>query len=217
MTYNFFDSLDGDRKYRAADWAKYFAQFIGNGVYANPATAMQVRANGGMQVCIAPGACFINGYQGYADGSDILTLEYGGTNPRIDRIVIRLDLSQRSIYPAVIEGTAASSPTAPDIIRNGTFYDLGIADITIAKNAAEITQSAISDTRYGTLCGIVEGLIQQIDTTDFFTQWQTALNEFIESLGSDDHIDINVADSKARSGLLAGNLGRPISSHLYFL
>ena len=48
MKSSFFDSLNGDRRYSSADWAKYFRQFIGNGVYTNPATSMQVQAAGGM-------------------------------------------------------------------------------------------------------------------------------------------------------------------------
>nr|DAQ05226.1 MAG TPA: hypothetical protein [Caudoviricetes sp.] len=30
---SFFNSVSGDRKYKAEDWASYFASFIGNGVY----------------------------------------------------------------------------------------------------------------------------------------------------------------------------------------
>lgn len=97
MRSGFFNSFLGDRKYSAANWAEYFSRFIGNGVYANPATSMQVQAAGGLTVRIAAGSCFINGYTGYSDGSDVLKLQYGGTYPRIDRVVIRLDMTTRSV------------------------------------------------------------------------------------------------------------------------
>lgn len=213
MKSSFFDSLNGDRRYSSADWAKYFRQFIGNGVYADPAVSMQVQAAGGMQVLIAEGACFINGYHGYADGSDVLTLEHGGTSPRIDLAVIRLDMAKRCIYPALIKGKPSVSPAAGAIVRNGTFYDLCIAEIFVDENASEIKQSDITDTRYGDLCGVVTGLIDQIDTAGFFIQWQKALDDFIASLGSNDHITINVADTKARSGILAARLERPLAQH----
>ena len=173
MRSSFFNSLNGDRKYNATHWAEYFSQFIGNGVYAEPSTSMQVQAVKGMTVKVGAGACFINGYAGYADGSDALTLDLGTSAKRIDRIVIRLDYSLRSIYPAIIKGTAASSPVAPAIVRDGTYYDICIAEITVGINAAEITQSDIKDVRGdNTVCGWVAGTIDQIDTTELFAQYE---------------------------------------------
>lgn len=173
MRSSFFNSLNGDRKYNATHWAEYFSQFIGNGVYAEPSTSMQVQAVKGMTVKVGAGACFINGYAGYGDGSDALTLDLGTSAKRIDRIVIRLDYSLRSIYPAIIKGTAASSPVAPAIVRDGTYYDICIAEITVGINAAEITQADIKDVRGdNTVCGWVAGTIDQIDTTELFAQYE---------------------------------------------
>lgn len=205
MRSGFFNSMDGDRKYNAASWAEYFAQFIGNGVYANPATCMQVRATAGLTVQIQPGACFINGYAGYADGTDFIALDHGGGQPRIDRIVIRLDLAARDIYPILIKGTEAVSPSPPDIVRDGSVYDLGIASITVPANATAITQANISDTRPDSeVCGFVTGLIKQIDTTDFFAQYQAAWDEFFKNLKIEGgEVIINTADEKARKRIMS--------------
>ena len=45
---SFFNSVSGDRKYKAEDWASYFASFIGNGVFPVPSTGLQVVAGNGM-------------------------------------------------------------------------------------------------------------------------------------------------------------------------
>ncbi|MBD5145635.1 MAG: hypothetical protein HDT21_07000 [Ruminococcus sp.] len=175
MRSGFFNSYLGDRKYSAEDWADYFRQFIGNGVYANPATSMQVQAAGGLTVRVAAGSCFINGYTGYSDGSDVLKLQYGGTYPRIDRVVIRLDMTTRSIYPAVIMGNEAETPVPPDIIRKASVYDLCAAEITVGANVTEIQQSDIADKRFDAdVCGIVAGLIEQIDADEYISQMQFA-------------------------------------------
>ena len=195
-----FNSLNGDRKYRAENWTEYFATFIGNGVFANPAASMQVKETSGLSVRVAAGKCFINGYAGYADGTDILTLQYGGALPRIDRIVIRLDLAARNIYPAVITGTAAQSPVPPEIVRKGALFDLGIAKISIAANASAVTQAQITDTRPDSEdCGFVKGVVDQIDVTDLFAQYQAAWDDFFGSLtANNDKIIINTADEQAR-------------------
>ena len=53
-----------DRAEEASFFAEYFADFIGNGVYPNPSTGMQVVATGGMSVQVQTGSCFIKGYRG---------------------------------------------------------------------------------------------------------------------------------------------------------
>lgn len=199
MRSSFFNSDNGDRKYRAEHWAEYFAQFIGNGVYAKDATNMQVQAHMGRTVKIAVGSCFIEGYTGYADGSDVLLIDYGGSAPRIDRIVARLDLPKKWIQPQVIKGEVAENPTAPDIIRDGTYYDICLAEITVPANATVISQSDIRDTRLDNgLCGAVTGLIKQISTTEFLAQYEAMLDDFFSQLGENDHITINTRDVQGR-------------------
>jgi len=171
MRSGFFNSYLGDRKYSAEDWADYFRQFIGNGIYANPATSMQVQATSGLTVRIAAGSCFINGYAGYSDGSDVLKLQYGGTYPRIDRIVIRLDMATRSVYPAVIMGNEAENPSPPNIMRKSSTYDICVGEITVGANVTDIYPSDIKDMRFdASVCGIVAGVLNQIDTEEYMSQ-----------------------------------------------
>lgn len=49
---SFFNSVSGDRVYRAEEWAEYFASFIGNGVFPVPSTSLQVVAGSGMAVAV---------------------------------------------------------------------------------------------------------------------------------------------------------------------
>lgn len=54
QNYGFFNSSSGDRRYAAEDWAAYFASFIGNGVFPNPSTGLQVMEDEGMRVAVQP-------------------------------------------------------------------------------------------------------------------------------------------------------------------
>lgn len=130
---------------------------------------------------------------------------YNDVGIRLVRIVIRLDFAARNIYPAVITGTAAQSPVPPDIVRSGAVYDLGIAKITVAANTSAVTQAQIADTRPDSeVCGFVAGVVNQIDVTDLFAQYEAAWNNFIGSLTTDnDKIYINTADEQARRDIAA--------------
>jgi len=178
-----FNSVNGDRKYNAWWFAKYFATFIGNGVFPNPSTNLQVTANQNMKVVVKPGSGWIDGYFIYSDGDHVLSLDVAdGVLKRIDRVVMRLNHLTRKIELVIKKGTFASSPTAPSLQRDTDAYELAIADVLINNGAIQITQANITDQRLNkTVCGIVHGTVDQVDTTTIFNQYQAW---FAETKGS---------------------------------
>ena len=189
MKYAFFNDVDNDRLYMAEDFAAYFAKFIGNGVYASPASSMQVSAaSSGLAVKVADGGCFINGYYANAENEPLITLSTAnGSYGRYDLIVARLDFTKRDIHIERITGTVAESPVYPEMVRNDVQYDLALAAVYIAPNAIEINDADITDLRPDTdYCGFVTGVVDQIDTTDLFKQYQTAWELLISGMELDE-------------------------------
>ncbi|MCS5499797.1 hypothetical protein NY607_01600 [Lysinibacillus sp. A4] len=174
-----FNSVNGDRKYNAWWFAKYFATFIGNGVFPNPSTNLQVVSNENMKVVVKPGSGWIDGYFIFSDGDHVLSLDIAdGVLKRIDRVVMRLNHFARKIEIVVKKGTFASSPVAPVLQRDGNAYELVLADVFVANGATQITQANITDTRLNnSLCGIVHGTVNQVDTTTLFNQYQSWIEQ----------------------------------------
>lgn len=174
MKSSFFNSVNYDRVYSAEDWAEYFKRFIGNGVYAQPDTGMQIVSDGGMGIKCLDGSCFINGYTGVAtEIEDKLTLEIGNIlYDRIDAVVARLDLNRRDIHIEVIQGLPAEAPEKPEHIRNEIIFDLVLAYVTVSVGATEITDADIEDVRADeALCGFVKGVVEQVETGELFKQY----------------------------------------------
>lgn len=176
IKYGFFNSVDGDRKYDADDIGNYFLKLISDGVFATPATAMQVTAAGGLKVSVAAGWGFIKCK--YLNNTSALQLTLSAADVvlnRYDRIVMRLDNTNRLMTIAVKQGTAASTPTVPALTRTSNVWELSLARVYVAAGATVINQSDITDERGNTtLCGYVTGLINQIDTTSLFAQYNDA-------------------------------------------
>lgn len=175
--YGFFNSVDGDRKYDADDIGNYFLKLISDGVFATPATAMQVTAAGGMTVSVAAGWGFIKcKYINNTAAAQFTLAAADVVLNRIDRVVIRLDKDNRTMSLAIKQGTAASTPTAPALTRQSSgIWELSLAQIYVGAGVTSITQANITDERANTsLCGYVTGLIDQIDTTDLFAQYNNA-------------------------------------------
>ena len=172
-----------DRVYMAEDYARYFSSFIGNGVFPTPSTNLQVVANGTtMVISLKAGKGWINGY--FYENTDDLTLNVAiadGVLNRIDRVVLRLDFINREIKAYIKKGSFATSPVAPTLVRNSDMYELGLADIKINKGVTKIVQADITDLRQNnTYCGLVAGVVQQIDTTNLFAQFQSTFDLWFE-------------------------------------
>lgn len=169
-----------DRVYKAEDWAWYFATFIGNGIFPKPSDGLQVVAYNGMEIKVNVGYAFINGYAFRNPEIFSITLEMAErAQNRIDRVVVRWDLSQRDIYIAVIKGTASAKPVAAAVTRNTEIWELAIADIYIGKGVTRIQTQNITDQRFNSsICGIVTGTVKEIDASVLTKQFNDFFNNY---------------------------------------
>lgn len=192
LTSAFFDAklVEGeyDRVYSAERFAEYFASFIANGVFPNPATNLQVVANApsDMTVRVKSGLGWINGYYCNNDEDYLLTISpANGTLPRIDAVVLRWSRSNRSISLEVKTGVATPSPSAPPLERSADNYELMLASIRVVAGTTSIAQASITDKRPDSMvCGWVKGVVDQIDTTGLFAQYDDAFQTWFANLQS---------------------------------
>lgn len=173
----FFRSVSGDRKYTTDFLAQWIASIISNGVYDGN---LAVSPGDHMQVLIPAGKAWINGYYYRNDGSLALAVANAdGVLNRKDTVVLRWDVNTRDITAQVLQGTPASNPIAPAIVRGAEQYDLKIAEISIPAGTTAITGALITDTRLdNSVCGIVHGVVQQVNTTTLYNQIAADLAQF---------------------------------------
>lgn len=189
-----------DREYLAQDFADYFASFIGNGVFPQPSTNLQVLVSSGMTASLGSGQAWINGYW-YGNTTPLpLTLEPAhGTLDRIDSVGVRYSSSGRIIEAFVNTGTPNVSPIAPAPQRDADAYELVVAHVRVGKGTIAIQQSAITDKRIDkAVCGWVVGLVDQIDTETLGNQLQGFIDEFIKRM-NDDYDNFKLFDALMRS------------------
>lgn len=182
----FFDAhlVDGeyDRVYLAESFAKYFASFIGNGIFGGKSNELMVqqKATADMSVRVLSGQAWINGYWYENDAELSLAIDVAdGVFNRIDLIVLRWDNSERVIRLAVKKGTPATNASSPQLQRNADYYELMLAKVYIKAGATSIIQADIVDMRldFG-LCGLVQGVVQQFDTTEFGIQLDSYIKAY---------------------------------------
>lgn len=173
-----------DRVYEASDFAAYYASLISNGVFANPANQLQVTADqDGKSVTIHAGKAFVNGYW-YNLSEDIQMSLPSSTAPSMfyDAIVIELNLASRQVICKYLSEISTSTPTVENLTRNSNVYQLCLAYIRRTSSTI-ISQNSITDTRpYNDFCGWVTGIIDQINTTGLFIQYDEAFSEWFDGV-----------------------------------
>lgn len=172
-----------DRVYNAEQFAAYFASFIGNGIFGNSMSELVVVENEtpNMSVNVSSGKAWINGwwYRNTEDYNLSVDVADGILN-RIDIVVLRWGNVERDMWLQVIKGTPSAEPTAPSITRDADYYDLKLCEVSVPAGAINIRQAQITDTRaISDVCGFVTGLIDQIDATDLFLQFQAQFGDFM--------------------------------------
>lgn len=101
-----------------------------------------------MSVSVASGIAEVQGGTFINDDATTLAIAASDPQPRIDTIVVRFDksLAVRDIYLDVVRGTPSSNPVHPTLTRDGTVWELGIADVMVGANANAISTSDITMT-----------------------------------------------------------------------
>lgn len=181
--FSFFNDINDDRIYYAEDFARHLKKYFTNGIFNNE---LKVIANNDMTITIQEGDANIEGYRYTNTGDLIKTIETAdGTLKRIDNVVIRLDLTNRLISAQIIKGVFSDNPSAPELIRSSTIYDIKLAEIFVNANVTSITQADITDTRFQeSVCGIVASTVQTLNTEEIYDQLYTKYEEYIENTES---------------------------------
>lgn len=194
-----------DRAITAEDERTFNKLRYTNGVFSSVGSGLSVSANNNMTVTVGTGGAHIEGALYYNSAPIGLTVEAANASlNRIDRVVLQFNtsVSVRSVRALIRTGTAATNPVAPELRQESNLYEIALADIYVKKGATGISQSAITDQRLNSaLCGFVAAAIpSSVDTTGLFDQYQTALNEWLDTVAA------------ALDGTLAGNLQNQITA-----
>jgi len=187
ITFFPFDSRLGpdgthDRVWHARDFAHDRQMFLGNGIYPNPSTNLQVVSLfNNMRITVRGGAAWIEGHSyiqgrirnGRVEGIDITLEAEENTSGvmRIDMVVAELSFlrNRRNIEIRIITGSTT-------LTRNDDVYQLKLAEIAVNPGTMSIPQSSVTDTRLNSEeCGIMYAIVDNMDTTTIFNQYMDYL------------------------------------------
>lgn len=183
VTYGFYNSENGDRKYNSVQMSELFDGLIADGIFATQGGAFVVSANVDMTVLVADGRAWFNHTWTKNDaGLPVVVPLSDLVFDRIDTLVIEVDSETRMNAVKVISGVPSATPEAPVLINTASLNQYPLADIYVAANVTEITAPDITN-RVGTSeTPFVTGIIDTIDIDDLLEQWQGEFDEWFDGI-----------------------------------
>ena len=185
----FFNSINKDRLYTAEEMTRPYELLVSNGVFATPkgtpSDYLQVYVSEGMNLTVKAGRGIFADKWFLLDGDMAISLESAEvTLNRIDSIVVRVDSSEavRAASIVIKKGVPASNPAPPEVTRASLIKEYRLANILISAGATTIQQMNITDTRGSADCGWVTSLIEQVDTSTLYIQWQDAFDAWFKDV-----------------------------------
>lgn len=131
------------------EWSKMTRHWMNTGVIQGGLNNFEVYADStGMNVKVKSGEAWIKGHYFESDEEEVLPFaQADGSNPRIDRVVIRLDWGENRIELAVLQGVPAVSPVAPALTQNTARWEISLARIRVDAGVNTIPNNKVTDER----------------------------------------------------------------------
>lgn len=180
----FFNSLNGDRKYNAAQMSAIFDGLIIDGVFASIGTAFAVKAAGGLTVNVGIGKAWFDHTWTVNDSILPMTApEAEVLLDRIDAVVLEVNgmESVRNNTIKFAKGNPSSAPSRPTLTNEGNVHQYPLCYIYRKYGTAVINQADITPMVGTESTPFVTGILQTISLDELLGKWQDELDRFTDA------------------------------------
>lgn len=180
----FFNSLNGDRKYNAAQMSAIFDGLIIDGVFASIGTAFAVKAAGGLTVDVGVGKAWFDHTWTVNDSILPMTApEAEVLLDRIDAVVLEVNgmESVRDNTIKFVKGNPSSAPSRPTLTNEGNVHQYPLCYIYRKYGTAVINQADITPMVGTESTPFVTGILQTISLDELLGKWQDELDRFTDA------------------------------------
>lgn len=180
----FFNSLNGDRKYNAAQMSAIFDGLIVDGVFASIGTAFAVKAAGGLTVNVGIGKAWFDHTWTVNDSILPMTApEAEVLLDRIDAVVLEVNGTEsvRENTIKFVKGNPSSAPSRPTLTNEGNVHQYPLCYIYRKYGTAIINQADITPMVGTESTPFVTGILQTISLDELLGKWQDELDRFTDA------------------------------------
>ena len=180
----FFNSLNGDRKYNAAQMSAIFDGLIIDGVFASIGTSFAVKAAGGLTVNVGIGKAWFDHTWTVNDSILPMTApEAEVLLDRIDAVVLEVNGTEsvRENTIKFVKGNPSSAPSRPTLTNEGNVHQYPLCYMYRKYGTAVINQADITPMVGTESTPFVTGILQTISLDELLGKWQDELDRFTDA------------------------------------
>lgn len=167
--------FNGDQEYGQDEFCRYFDNIYESGVSTleNNKMSLGVTVDNNY-LKVSTGFAIVKGFYLYNDSIKDINIVKDNNYDRIDRVVVRLNISNSKVSIELKSGVASSKPIPPSIQRDNLIYELSLFQVRVSSNGGIV----LTDERYRQeLCGAIrpknlsEFNTMLIEFTEQFERW----------------------------------------------
>lgn len=211
VTYGFYNSQNGDRKYNAEQMGSIFDGVINDGIYQSIGDHFAVSPDSGDVVLVGSGRAWFNHTWTLNDAS--LPIECEPSDillNRYDAIILEVNStdSVRANTIKAVKGTPGSNPSYPTLINTETVHQYPLAYIYRAAGSASITAANIRNVIGTSSTPFVTGILQVTSVDEIYRQWEDQWNQWfaVTSAAGTNEMEAWMNDQQLAFNTWFGNL-----------
>ena len=185
VTYGFYNSVNGDRKYDALQMSSLFDGVIKDGVFISVGENLMVTPGTGLDVNVASGRAWFN--HTWTNNDSTIVLTHDAADPlykRIDAVVLEVDATEevRANTIKIIKGVPASSPVRPTLTNTTTVHQYPLAYVDILAAVTQLLASHITIMVGSTSCPFVTGVVTSMNIDTLVARWESEFNQWFDNI-----------------------------------
>lgn len=132
-----------------AEWSAMARHFRESGVVPQSLNDFEVYADStGMQVKVKSGTAFVAGGFIDSDAEVIKAVSTAdGSNPRIDRVILKVDWVNNTTTIEMLDGTPAASPSPTSLTQTTSVWEISLAQVYVGTGVSTINANDVTDER----------------------------------------------------------------------
>ena len=185
VTYGFYNSVNGDRKYNSNDISSMFEGIIQEGVLASVGDAFMVTPSTGTTVNVGTGRAWFNNKWTLNDAALPVILDAADSLlPRYDEIVLEINMntSVRANSIKVLKGTPGTNPIRPFKSTAGNIRQYSLAYILRSARSTSVSAGDIHQVVGTSETPFVIGAVSSMSVDNFVAGWDDQFTTWFNSL-----------------------------------
>lgn len=177
VSYGFYNSVNGDRKYNAEEFGSIFDGVIRDGIYMSIGDRFAVKvAATGDAITVGTGRAWFN--KTWTLNDSILTIPVLASDvlfDRLDIVVLEINTSNavRANSIKIVQGVAATQPQEPVLTNTNEVHQYPLAVLSRKSNINTIEQADISNRVGSDKTPFVTSILESVSVEELLVQWES--------------------------------------------